>query len=58
MPQQRKKEESERLRGERDQIKFINYGMLKSLCKILNTLLWTRSTRLFDVFPWYVSRKI
>ena len=24
MPQQRKKEESERLRGERDQIKFIN----------------------------------
>ena len=26
MPQQRKKEESERLRGERDQIKFINLG--------------------------------
>ena len=26
MPQQRKKEESERLRGERDQIKFIDLG--------------------------------
>ena len=26
MPQQRKKEESERLRGERDQIKFIHLG--------------------------------
>ena len=26
MPQQRKKEESERLRGERDQIKFIYLG--------------------------------
>ena len=25
-PQQRKKEESERLRGERDQIKFIDLG--------------------------------
>ena len=27
MPQQRKKEESERLRGERDQIKFIDLGI-------------------------------
>ena len=27
MPQQRKKEESERLRGERDQIKFTNLGL-------------------------------
>ena len=27
MPQQRKKEESERLRGERDQIKFIDLGL-------------------------------
>ena len=26
MPQQRKKEESERLRGERDEIKFIDLG--------------------------------
>ena len=26
MPQQRKKEESKRLRGERDQIKFIDLG--------------------------------
>ena len=26
MPQQRKKEESEKLRGERDQIKFIDLG--------------------------------
>ena len=26
MPQQRKKEESERLRGERNQIKFIDLG--------------------------------
>ena len=26
MPQQRSKEKSERLRGERDQIKFINLG--------------------------------
>ena len=26
MPQQRKKEESRRLRGERDQIKFIEFG--------------------------------
>ena len=26
MPQQRKEEESERLRGERDQIKFIDLG--------------------------------
>ena len=26
MPQQRKKEESERLRGERDRIKFIDLG--------------------------------
>ena len=26
IPQQRKKEESERLRGERDQIKFIDVG--------------------------------
>ena len=26
MPQQREKEESERLRGERDQIKFIDLG--------------------------------
>ena len=26
MPQQRKKEESERLRGERDQVKFIDLG--------------------------------
>ena len=26
-PQQRKKEESERLRGERDQIKFIDLGL-------------------------------
>ena len=26
MPQQRKKEESEKLRGERDQIKFIDFG--------------------------------
>ena len=26
MPEQRKKEESERLRGERDQIKFIDHG--------------------------------
>ena len=26
MPQQRKKEESERLRGERDQIEFIDLG--------------------------------
>ena len=26
MPQQRKKEESERLRGERDKIKFIDLG--------------------------------
>ena len=26
LPQQRKKEESERLRGERDQIKFIDLG--------------------------------
>ena len=27
MPQQRKKEESKRLRGERDQIKFIDLGL-------------------------------
>ena len=27
MPQQRKKEESERLRGERDQINFIDLGI-------------------------------
>ena len=27
VPQQRKKEESERLRGERDQIKFIDLGL-------------------------------
>ena len=27
MPQQRKKEESERLRGDRDQIKFIDLGI-------------------------------
>ena len=27
MPQQRKKEESERLRGERDQIKFLNLDL-------------------------------
>ena len=26
MPQQRRKEESERLRGERDQVKFIDHG--------------------------------
>ena len=26
MPQQRKEEENERLRGERDQIKFIDFG--------------------------------
>ena len=32
-----------------------SYGMLKSLCRILNALLWTRSTRLFDIFPWYIQ---
>ena len=31
MPQQRKKEESERLRGERDQIKFIDLGFERLL---------------------------
>ena len=31
-PQKRKKEESERLRGERDQIKFIDLGVER--CKI------------------------
>ena len=29
MPQQRKKEESERLKGERDQIKFIDLGFAR-----------------------------
>ena len=33
MPQQRKKEESESLRGERDQIKFIDLGFERFLYK-------------------------
>ncbi len=32
-------------------------GILKSLCKILNALFWTRSIWLFDVFPWYIQIK-
>ena len=39
-PQQRKKEESERLRGERDQIKFIDLGfyMLSIFCPPVFTM--------------------
>ena len=33
-PQQRKKEESKRLRGERDQIKFIDLGFERASCRI------------------------
>ena len=40
MPQQRKKEESERLRGERDQTKFIDLVNLTWLCGVLRKQGW------------------
>ena len=38
-PQQRKREESEQLRGERDQIKFIDLGFEGGAKSIVKTLL-------------------
>ena len=42
-PQQRKKEESERLRGERDQIKFIDLGLERWQVVGLSELCWGKT---------------
>ena len=44
-PQQRKKEENEKLRGERDQIKFIDLGFERWQVVGLSELCWGR--------PWW-----
>ena len=53
-PQQRKKEESERLRGERDQIKFIDIlsRLILSLIPILETLV---KINMGVVLKWYFA---
>ena len=43
-PQQRKKEESEKLRGERDQIEFIDLRFERELALGLNELCWGKAT--------------
>ena len=42
-PQQRKKEESEKLRGERDQIKFINLRFERWKVVGLNEMCWGKA---------------
>ena len=47
-PQQRKKEETNKLRGERDQIKFIDLGHVST--KPTGGLFKTQHTILFEIF--------